>query len=214
MNKFKQLLVGAGLATSDEPLVGSQPTAASPLPPPRPQPQVPPLQVVQTGGADAGMVNSLKARVLGASPIIGQFMQNVEIVRTQFPNDESACMKAALAFTRVDGATLLGELDRPVAAAFLQAKKATEGARQKAHDATVGSLQQQISAVNEEVAAMEAQLAQLQQSIANKKVVVADLQGKAREAEADLFRQDNVVGASFAQVEQYITLLKQMFAKL
>jgi predicted RNase H-like nuclease (RuvC/YqgF family) len=170
--------------------------------------------VVPTGNADADMVSKLRASVLGASPIIGQFMQNVELVRPQFPNDESACMRAALAFTRVDKAALQGELNRTVAAAFLQAKKGTENERRKTRAGAVGSLEQELSTVDADIKGMQSRIAELQQSIATQQAKAGQLQGKVRDAEADLQRQDNVVNASFAQVEQYIASLTQTFAKL
>lgn len=209
MKGLKSLLATAGLITSDESPLDIPSTAPSPQ-----SVATPPFQVVQTGSADMAQVNSLKASVLGASPIIGQFMQNVELVRAQFPNDEMACMKAALAFTRVDKATLQGELDRTVAAALLHAKKSTEGERRKARDGAVGSLEKEFSTVSEEVKEMEARVLELQQSIVTKRAAAGQLQGRVRDAEADLQRQDNVVNASFAQVEQYIASLKQVFSKL
>lgn len=210
MKGFKSLLIAGGLVTPDESPSGAMPTAS---PPPQSTAQ-PPLQVVPSGNADAGMVNSLKASVLGSSPIIGQFMQNVDVARGSFPNDETACMKAALAFTRVDKADLQGELNRTVAAALLHAKKSTESERKNARERAVGSLEKELAAVNDDVKAAMARITELQQSIVTKQTTAAQLQGKIRDAEADLQRQDNVVNASFAQVEQYIASLGQTFARL
>jgi hypothetical protein len=206
MMSLKGMLTDLGLRTDDEP--GTVPAS---LPP---QPAVAPVPVVPVGNADPNMVQKLKTTVLGASPVIGQFMQNVELVRPQFPGDETASMKAALAFTRVDKATLSGELSRTVAAAFLHTKNSMETQRQQAHGAAVGSLETELATVNHDIQGMQAQVVELQQSIASKQAAAVELQAKMQTAEADLRQQDDVIKASFGQVEQYIALLRQTIEKL
>ena len=163
---------------------------------------------------DPDMVNKIKTTVFSASPIINQFMQNLDLVRPQFPNDEAACMKAALAFTRVDKNSLIGELNRTVSAALLHTKNSLENEHKKARDAAVGGLESQLSSVNSDITTMGNQIMDLQQSVSTKQASATDLQGKIKDAEANLQQQDNVVKGSLAQVEQFIGTLGQTFAKL
>src|SRR6266700_4557648 len=111
---FKSLKDAAtqlGLRTDDE-ASGSIVEPAAPPPQPSVQPQiVTSLQgLTASSSADAAVVAQLEAALLKASPIISAFMKNVDIARSQFPSDEMARLKAALAFTNVDKATLVGEL--------------------------------------------------------------------------------------------------------
>lgn len=210
MVKFKDMLTKAGLVTDDTP-----PRLATPKPMPvAPASVAAPYGNSASQGAqnvDPEMVSKLKTMVLGASPIISQFMQNVEIVRPQFPNDESACMKAALAFTRVEKTVLVDELNRTVSAALLHAKKSMENDRLSARKNAIGSLDTDLESANSSIKEKEAQIIALQQSITQTRATITELQGKIQNVEADLRRQDNTVNASFTQVEQYVTLLGQTF---
>jgi|SRR5579859_1542832 len=168
----------------------------------------------QAGIADPEMVGKIKSSVFAASPIISQFMQNLELVRPQFPNDEGACMKAALAFTRVDKNSLISELNKTVSAALLHTRSGLESEHKRARDSAVGGLEQQLSSINSEISDTTNQIAQLQQAIAGKQVAATDLQGKIRDAEANLQQQDAVVKGSLTQVEQFVANLGQTFARL
>lgn len=177
-------------------------------------PFVAPALVVVNGNADAVLVEQFKASVLSASPILGLFIKNIGIAKGSFPNDEMACMKAALAFTNTDKATLIGELDRTVAASLLQLKKNMEGQKVQARSSAVGGLEQQLQAVVSDYQQMEASIAAQMQAIAEKKAKSAQLQEQVRSAEADLQRQDNTVSASLAQVEHVLASFKQSVSSL
>ena len=219
--KLKKAGQGLGLLTSDDGASAdpgntpgsSTPASSSPV-------TLPPLKVVSsssmmmTAGANPEMVNKLKASVLGSSPILGQFMQNVEIARKSFPGDDVACMRAALAFTSVDKATLTGELDRTVASSLILAKKGTETERKNARASAVGRLENELQSVNSDIERMNAEIAELQNAVTQKKMDGVQLQGRIQNAEADLQRQDGAVNASFAQVEQFIASLKQTISTL
>jgi len=163
---------------------------------------------------DQDMVNKIRTSVFSASPILNQFMQNLDLVRPQFPNDEGACMRAALAFTRVDKNTLIGEINRTVSAALAHTKNGLENEHKKARDSAVGPLEAQLQTATSDITAIGSQITGLQQSLTDKQASATDLQGKIRDAEANLQQQDDVVKGSLAQVEQYITVLGQTFAKL
>lgn len=155
-------------------------------------------------GADPDTVAKLKDRVLKSSPILAQFMQNVDKVRAQFPNDETSCMKAALAFTGVDKTVLSHELSTTVNAALLHTKGDLDTQRNKAHDAEVGTLQQQLTALSNDVT-------QLQQTLTAKQQSISSLQAQIHTVETTLQQQDSVVKSSIAQVEQEIAHLGQTF---
>jgi len=224
----KSLFAKLGLVEDNDPMnspapvvaPAPAPTAAVQASPAYPQQTwAPPAQSwsptpVQSTSFDPDMVSKIKSSVFGASPIINQFMQNLDLVRPQFPNDESACMRAALAFTRVDKNTLIGELNRTVAAALLHTKSGLENEHKKARDSAVGGLESQLSSVNSDITDTGNQINQLQQALASKQANATDLQGKIRDAEASLQQQDAVVKGSLTQVEQYVAQLGQTFAKL
>ncbi len=174
-----------------------------------------PAQTLTTGApSDPDMVNKIKSAVFGASPIITQFMQNLELVRPQFPNDEGACMKAALAFTRVDKNSLVGELNKTVAAALIHTRQSLDNEHKKARESAVGGLEQQLSSINSEIQATIAQITELQSQITAKQATTTDLQSKIRDAEANLQQQDAVVKGSLTQVEQYVANFGQTLARL
>lgn len=220
-SKLGSLTNRLGLTTSDDDssaTPGSQPanaSAGSSMARPSPAtPFVAPTLVAVNGNVDTALVEQFKASVLGASPILGLFMKNIGIVRGSFPNDEMACMKAALAFTNTDKATLIGELDRTVAASLLQLKKNMEGQKAQARNNAVGNLEQQLQAIISDYQQMEASIAAQMQSIAEKKAKGAQLQEQVRSAETELQRQDNTVSASLAQVEHVLASFKQSVSSL
>lgn len=167
-----------------------------------------------SGGEDAARVEALKTSVLNTSPIIAQFMQNFELVKGTIQNDDTACVKAALAVTRVSKVALIEELDRTVAAAFLHAKKSADNDRTKSRDSTVGVFEKDLQTAKEEVHKLEASIAEMQQALAQKKTTEVDLQKKIRDAEANLLRQDEKIKALFSEVEQFIDSLRKTFSVL
>lgn len=211
-----------GLTTDDsQPIRKATPTpAAQPIPQPQPQyiqqplapwPPVPPVNIV---ASDKETVDKLKALILGSSPSIQRFMQQVEVARAAFPNDQSACLKAALAFTGVAKADLVQELNRTVAAALLHAKKTTETDRASTRTKAVGDLDNQVTSLNQDIKAMEAKIVELQQGIVDKRAGLATVQQKIQAIEVDLQKQDAIISASFIEVEQFIDLLGKNFATL
>lgn len=168
----------------------------------------------QAAPANPDMVNKIKDSVFGASPIFTQFMQNLELVRPQFPNDEGACMKAALAFTRVDKNSLVAELNKTVAAALIHTRQSLDNEHKKARESAVGGLEQQLSSINSEIQATIAQITELQSQITAKQAATTDLQAKIRDAEANLQQQDAVVKGSLTQVEQYVANFGQTLSRL
>lgn len=209
---FKGLLEKVGVLEPETSSLGAPSPVASPVPFPTAASSFqasPPI-----GNADSEIVEKLKASVLGSSGIMKKYMGNVAVARKQFPNNEATCMIAALAFSDVDKTTLLGELEHTVKAALLQANQGMKQQRQATRNEKVGSLEQQLATANDEVSRMEAQIVDLQQKIAQKRAAIGGLQQQVSSAEADLKKQDSVVDASFAAVEQYIASLKQTINQL
>lgn len=211
---IKDKLVKFGLVTDDSPPKVATPTPVAPSPAFVPA-QAPSIPLVRnTSMADAEIVNKLKTQVVDASPIVKRFMQNVDLVRSQLPNDETACMKAALAVTQVAKANLIDELNRPIAAALLHAKKNMDTDRQSARSASVGDLDTQSNSLTSDIKDMEGRIAELQQSIATKQTTLATVKQKIRDIELDLQKQDAIIAASFIEVENSIAALGKVFATL
>lgn len=215
---LKDTFVKFGLVTDDQPqkTATSPPSAATIAPISvfrTTQAPVPPV-FRNTSMADAETVNKLKGLVLDSSPIIKQFMKNVELVRAQFPNDENACMKAALAFTQVAKTNLIAELNQAVAASLLHVKKTTETDRQSARATSVGDLDKQSNSLTGDIKDMEGRIVELQQSIADKRASLGTVTQKIQAIELDLQKQDAIIAASFTEVENFVATLGKVFATL
>lgn len=215
-NKFKNVFTNLGLVTDDSPVPKAAPTPVVPTP------QTVSTQsafqafssIGRTQPADPDTVTKLKSLVLGSSPIIGQFIQNIEVARSQFPNDEMARLKAALAFTKVAKSDLIEELNRTVAASLVHAKKSTESERSSARASSVGDLDKQCATITADINTAKGHIVELQQAIADKQSILGGLQQKIQNIETDLQRQDGVINASFAEVEIFINLLGKTFTTL
>lgn len=217
---LKKIATQAGLRTDDD----AEPEPKSPPQSAQQSTQAsPPVQIVSAAGsspsyigaADSSIVNSIKDAVIGASPVLVSFLATCEKMKKAFPNDESARMRAALAMTDgVDKNTLLGEIQRTVAAALTHAKAAGDEQRKQERDRAVGSIEREMQNVQGQVTSIEADITRLETSLSEKRTRMVTLQGEVRTAETSLQQQEATVKASFAEVDRTLALLSQTFNQL